>query len=377
MANIIVLGAGMVGSAMALDLAKQHTVTSADISPAALLPLAEKGIKTVIADLSKPDQIQKLVKGYDLVVGAVPGFMGFAMAKAVITAGVCLVDISFFEEDPFKLNKLAQENGVTAIVDCGVAPGLPNLLVGHHHQDMRIHNFEYYVGGLPKKRQWPYEYKAPFSPIDVLEEYTRPARLMVGGQMVTKPALSDAELMDFPPVGKLEAFNSDGLRTLLYTLDIKNMKEKTLRYPGHIRLMEVLRETGFFSKEAIEVNGTMVKPIDLTGKLLFPMWKLEREEREFTLLKVIIEGEENKQPARYEYDLYDEYDPETQISSMSRTTGYTCTAAANLILSGHFNRPGIYPPELIGAWPGCLEFILKYLEERGVLIVTNNSPSKV
>ncbi len=371
MANIIVLGAGMVGSAMALDLAKQHTVTSADISPKALLPLAERGINTTIADLSKPDHIQKLVKGYDLVVGAVPGFMGFEMAKAVITAGVNLVDISFFEEDPFKLNKLAQENGVTAIVDCGVAPGLPNLLVGHHHQSMRIHNFEYYVGGLPKKREWPYEYKAPFSPIDVLEEYTRPARLMVGGQMIAKPALSDAELMDFPPVGKLEAFNSDGLRTLLFTLDIKNMKEKTLRFPGHIRLMEVLRETGFFNKEAIDVNGTMVKPIDLTSKLLFPMWKLEQEEREFTIMKVVIEGEENKQPVRYVYDLYDEYDPETQISSMSRTTGYTCTAAANMILSGHFTRPGIYPPELIGAWPGCLEYILGYLKERGVAFIVS------
>lgn len=366
MANIIVLGAGMVGSAMAYDLAKQHTVTSADRNHLALQPLAAKGIKTLVADLSKPSHIKELVKGFDLVVGAVPGFLGFAMAKAVIEAGINLVDISFFEEDPFQLNKLAQEKGVTAIVDCGVAPGLPNLLVGHHHQHMRIANFEYYVGGLPHKRQWPYEYKAPFSPIDVLEEYTRPARMVVGGQVVTKPALSDAELMDFPPVGRLEAFNSDGLRTLIRTVDIKNMKEKTLRYPGHIRLMEVLRETGFFRKDEVEVNGHAIRPIDLTSKLLFPLWKLEPQEREFTILKVIIEGEEDKRPAKYTYDLYDEYDPTTDTSSMARTTGYTCTAAANMVLSGHFARPGIYPPELIGAWPGCLEYILKYLEERGV-----------
>jgi saccharopine dehydrogenase-like NADP-dependent oxidoreductase len=96
------------------------------------------------------------------------------------------------------------------------------------------------------------------------------------------------------------------------------------------------------------------------------MWQLEAQEREFTILKVIIEGEEEKSPARYVYDLYDEYDPATQTSSMARTTGYTCTAAANLVLSGQFNRAGIYPPELLGAWPGCLEYILKYLEERGV-----------
>ncbi|CAN5391733.1 saccharopine dehydrogenase family protein [soil metagenome] len=373
MGNVIVLGAGMVGSAMALDLAKQHTVTSADISPKALLPLAEQGINTVVADLSQPEHIKKLVKGFDLVVGAVPGFLGFAMAQAAIEAGVDLVDISFFEEDPFGLNKLAQEHGVTAIVDCGVAPGLPNLLVGSHHQAMRIHNFEYYVGGLPHKRQWPYEYKAPFSPIDVLEEYTRPARMVVGGQVITKPALSDAELMDFPPVGRLEAFNSDGLRTLIRTVDIKNMKEKTLRYPGHIRLMEVLRETGFFGKEAIDVKGVAIRPIDLTSKLLFPHWQLEPQEREFTILKVIVEGEEEKQKVRYTYDLYDEYNPETNTSSMARTTGYTCTAAANLVLSGAFKRPGIYPPELIGAWPGCLDYVLKYLEERGVQLVAKRT----
>lgn len=367
MANIIVLGAGMVGSAMSIDLAKSHQVTSADVSEEALSRLAARGIATVKADLSKPAVIKKLVKDFDLVVGAVPGFMGYAAAKAVIEAGKNLVDISFFPEDPLKLKRLAEENNSIAIMDCGVAPGMSNLILGHHHQSMRIDNFECYVGGLPKERQWPYEYKAPFSPIDVIEEYTRPARYVVGGQIITKPALSEAELMSFEPVGVLEAFNTDGLRSLIHTIDVPNMKEKTLRYPGHIRLMEVLRESGFFDTNPIEVNGQQVRPIDVNSKLLFKQWKLGAEEPEFTIMRVIVEGKEDGQPRRYQYDLYDEYDPATQTSSMARTTGYTCTAAVELVLQKDITRPGIYPPEFIGAREDCLDKVFDYLKARGVV----------
>lgn len=366
MANITILGAGMVGRAMAIDLAKKHTVTSVDISLENLQLLDDKGISTQKADLSKPTNIKKAVKQADIVVGAVPGFMGYQMAKAVIEAGKNLVDISFFPEDPFHLKRLAEEHNVIAITDCGVAPGMSNLVLGYHHQHMRIKNFECYVGGLPKKRMWPFEYKAPFSPIDVIEEYTRPARLVVGGQEVVKPALSDLELLDFEPVGKLEAFNSDGLRSLVRTIDVPNMKEKTLRYPGHVRLMEVFRETGLFSKEELEVNGQKVAPLDITSQLLFKQWKLGPQEEEFTIMRILIEGEENGQAVSYQYDLYDEYDPNTQTSSMARTTGYTCTAAVELILNKQIKRPGIYPPEFIGARDGLLEQILAYLKERGI-----------
>lgn len=366
MANIVVLGAGMVGSAMAIDLAKKHQVTAADVDETKLVVLAEKGIATVKTDLSKTSVIKKLVKDFDMVVGAVPGFMGFAMAKAVIEAGKNLVDISFFPEDPLKLKRLAEEHNSIAIVDCGVAPGMSNLILGHHHQTMQIENFECFVGGLPKERKWPYEYKAPFSPIDVIEEYTRPARYVVGGKEIIKPALSEAELMNFEPVGMLEAFNTDGLRSLIYTIDVPNMKEKTLRYPGHIRLMEVLRESGFFNTDPVMVDGKAVRPIDVNSQLLFDQWKLGVQEPEFTIMRVIIEGKEAGKPVTYQYDLYDEYDPETKTSSMARTTGYTCTAAVELVLNKDVTRPGIYPPEFIGAREGCLDKVFKYLEERGV-----------
>lgn len=367
MAKITVLGAGMVGRAMAIDLRQKHTVTSVDIDEESLAGLRDMLVNTRQADLSKPANIKKVVKDADIVVGAVPGFMGYKMAKAVIEAGKNLVDISFFPENPFQLKKLAEEMGVIAITDCGVAPGMSNLILGYHHQQMRVQNFECYVGGLPKKRLWPFEYKAPFSPIDVIEEYTRPARLVLGGQEVVKPALSDLELLDFEPVGKLEAFNSDGLRSLVHTIDVPNMKEKTLRYPGHVRLMEVFRETGLFSKQPMEVNGQKVAPLDITSQLLFKQWKLGKHEEEFTVMRIIVQGTENDKPVTYQYDLYDEFDQLTQTSSMARTTGYTCTAVVELVLNKQITRPGIYPPEFIGARDGLLHQILDYQEDRGII----------
>jgi saccharopine dehydrogenase-like NADP-dependent oxidoreductase len=217
------------------------------------------------------------------------------------------------------------------------------------------------------KRSWPYEYKAPFSPIDILEEYTRPARLVERGEVVERPALSEPELVDIDPVGTLESFNTDGLRSLLKTMDVPNMKEKTLRYPGHIELMKIFRESGFFGKDKIDVKGNKIRPIDLTSQLLFPMWKLGDKEDEFTVMTIKVTGEKNGQTETHEYKLYDRYDPEMGISSMARTTGFTCTAAANLVLDGKYTQPGISPPEYVAAHEECFLDILDYLEERNVI----------
>ena len=176
MAKIIILGAGLVGSVMAKDLAKAHEVCSVDLNQKTLEPLSEAGIKTLCTDVSNKDTLQKIIKEYDIVVGAVPGFMGYKMMKYVIEAGKNIVDISFYPEDPFGLDNLAKEKGVVAIMDCGVAPGMGNIILGYHNNNMEIEDYECLVGGLPEKREWPYEYKAVFSPIDVIEEYIRPAR---------------------------------------------------------------------------------------------------------------------------------------------------------------------------------------------------------
>ena len=374
MKNVMVLGAGMVGSAIARDLAGEQKVTVADIDPKRLDVLSRGGLSTRRVDISDSEQLRGAVADQDLVIGAVPGFLGFSTLKTVVEAGKSAVDISFFEEDPFELDENARENGVTAVVDCGVAPGMGNIILGFHDRTMRVDFFECLVGGLPVKRSWPFQYKAPFSPIDVLEEYIRPARMMENGEIVAKPALSEPEYVELEPVGTLEACNTDGLRTLLRTMKTPTMREKTLRYPGHIEYVRVLLDSGFFSKDPVDVGGVAVSPIDLTAKLLFRKWRLGRDEPDITLMRIRISGEEGGAPKEYTYDLFDQYDEETGTLSMARTTGYTCSSVARLLLRGEFRRKGVCPPEYVGAEEGCFHQVMGDLRDRGVIYRVAEGP---
>jgi len=365
--KIAVLGAGLVGKAIAIDLSKSFEVTSLDISESSFKELQSYGINTCMLDVTNHQQLQSYIASFDLIIGAVPGFLGFNTVRAVIEAGKNMVDISFFPEDPFELDALAKKNNVTVVTDCGVAPGMGNIILGYHHSRMKIHSYECLVGGLPVVREWPYEYKAVFSPIDVIEEYTRPARYVQNGALVVKEALSDPELVHFPGIGTLESWNSDGLRSLIKTMaGIPNMIEKTLRYPGCIEYLRVLRESGFFSYEEMEVKGVRVRPIDVTAKLLFPKWKLKPGEKEFTVMRIRIEGEEKGLTKRYEYNVLDHTDTVTDTLSMARTTGYTCTAAAHLVLDGAYSRIGISPPEYVGEDENNFRRIMDHLKMRGV-----------
>lgn len=371
--KIAVFGAGLVGNAIAIDLSKNFRVTSVDINPESLEILKTRhNIDTLKADLSKKEVIHETVKDFDLIIGAVPGFMGYSMVKAVIEAGKNIVDISFFPENALDLDKIAKEHGVVAVTDCGVAPGMGNIILGYHNERMVVDKYICYVGGLPVIREWPYEYKSVFSPIDVIEEYTRLARYVENSHTITKEALSDPELIHFKEVGTLEAFNTDGLRSLIDTMKIPNMIEKTLRYPGCIEYLRVLRESGFFSYDKIDVKGIKIRPIDVTAKLLFPKWKLKPGEADFTIMRILIKGQENQAEKTYIYDLYDEYNKETDTISMARTTGYTCSAVANLVLDGKFNRVGISPPEYVGVEEENYRYILKYLKDRQVNYVTSD-----
>jgi len=367
MEKVVVLGCGMVGSEIAGDLSKEYSVKIVDINEENLKNVSAKyKLETEKVDISDKNLLQKVIKDYNLVICAVPGFMGFNTLKYIIEAKKDVVDISFFNQNPFELDKLAKENNVTAVVDCGVAPGLSNIVLGYHNKRMKIKNFECMVGGLPVNRTWPFEYKAPFSPIDVIEEYIRPSRIMENGTIITKPALSEPELIDIKGIGTLEAFNTDGLRSLLTTMNIPTMKEKTLRYPGHIEYINVLKKCGFFNTNEIEVNGKMIKPIDVTAKLLLPLWTLEDDEDEFTVLKIVIEGDEDNKQKRYTYTLIDRYNYEDDVSSMARTTGYTCTSAARLFLNNKFSRKGICPPEYLGEDENCYLSIISDLKDRGI-----------
>jgi saccharopine dehydrogenase-like NADP-dependent oxidoreductase len=367
--KIAVLGAGMVGSAIAVDLASDLEVIAFDVSEHNLELLREKNsaIRTQQADLTCFEQFKSWLSDLDIVVTAVPGFMGFAVLKTVIECGKNVADISFFPEDVLQLDKLAKEKKVTVITDMGLAPGMSNLILGRYNEEFTVTNFECYVGGLPKARKKPFEYKAPFSPADVIEEYIRPARLKENGRIVVKPALTDIEYINVDEVGTLEAFNTDGLRSLLFTMPhIENMKEKTLRYPGHVELIIALRDAGFFDEEEIETSGTKISPRRFSSEILFRNWKLDPGEEELTVMKVIVEGNKNGSLQRVEYNLLDTYDANTKTSSMSRTTGYACTAGVHLMAKGLFTEKGVFPPELVGRHKACFDFVIDYLRNRGV-----------
>jgi len=219
------------------------------------------------------------------------------------------------------------------------------------------------------KREWPLEYKASWSPRDVIEEYTRPARFIRNGKLVTMEALSESETTSFKRAGELEAWNSDGLRSLLSTMKhVPNMVEKTMRYPGTTEYLRVLRHLGFFSDTELHVSGRGIKPVDLTAALLFPQWQLQEGEKEFTAMRITIKGKEKGEEMAHEYELYDEYDERSATTSMARTTGYTCAAVAGMLIEGLFSRKGICPPEYIGEEENGLQFIFNYLKQRHIEI---------
>jgi len=368
--TIAVLGAGMIGHVIAKDLALQHDVTAFDLNNESLAELNKVSpeIKTASADFILYKEYANWLETFDVVVIAVPGHMGYKTLEAVINAGKNVVDISFFPEDGLQLDKLAKQKQVTAIIDCGVAPGISNLILGRENEEMKITSFMCYVGGLPVERKKPFEYKAPFSPIDVIQEYIRPVRLMEDGVIVTKPPLTDREIIKIDKIGELEAFNTDGLRSLIYTMKhIPEMKEKTLRYPAHVNLIVAMQQAGFFDTTPLRVDETDISPLEFVSKLLINQWKLEPGEEEFTVLKLIIKGERERRQKTIEYNLLDYYDRITGTSSMARTTGYTCTATVNLLAKNLFDEKGIFPPEFIGKNKNCFDFIENYLKQRKVI----------
>ncbi|MGE0435210.1 MAG: saccharopine dehydrogenase C-terminal domain-containing protein [Planctomycetota bacterium] len=379
--RVIVVGAGLVGSHLARLLAAERdlTVTVADVNQTALDAVASPQIRTLCANLLTPDQTARF-DDFDLVVGAVPGALGLRLLEVAINAGKRVVDISFSPEDPFTLRQLAVECGVPIIVDCGLAPGLSNLAAGRSASKLaKTERIEILVGGLPVVRRYPFNYQAVFAPSDVIEEYVRPARFVENSRMVVREALSDIELHEFAGIGTLESFNTDGLRTLIHTLDAPEMKEKTLRFPGHAALMHQFRTAGFFSGEAVTVKtadgGTAkVRPVDLTEALFRRSWARPAHEEEFSVLRVDVDGTTNDgRRVRHRYELLDR--TTDGVSSMARTTATPAAIVAAGMLRGELTwpAPGVWPPELLADNDTTWTTIQDRLAAHGIRLTFNET----
>ncbi|HMN97348.1 MAG TPA: saccharopine dehydrogenase C-terminal domain-containing protein [Phycisphaerales bacterium] len=372
----LVLGSGLVGGVMAADLLATRGVAvsvadqdaeALERTVAACRRTAQRAPRIVVADLSEPAEIRRLAEEHDIVVGALASHLAFAALRAVLEAGRPCADIAFMAEDALELDAFARRRGVTAIVDCGVAPGMSNLLAGVAARRLRpCERIEIVVGGLPVERRMPFQYKAGFAPADVIEEYTRPARIVEDGKLVVRPALSGREIIELPGVGSVEAFNTDGLRSLASTLKVPAMRERTLRWPGHVEAMLAFREAGFFSTDPIRVGDMRVVPREVTAALLFPKWSYEPGEADLTVMRVVGEGRLDGVPARLTWDLLDFLDRESGFTSMARTTAFPCTLVARELAAGRLRRPGVAAPEALAADEELVERILQGLRKRGV-----------
>ena len=343
--KILVLGGGAQGRVIAADLARSlptDQVSVADVRQ----PAVPSEVAWVEADASDKTALAKLIAGYDLAVGALPSRFGFGAMEAAIDAGRPLVDVSFAAEDPLSLNDRARAAKVTIAVDCGLAPGLSHLLCGDMvGRQGAPEKLEILVGGVAQDKARPYGYVVTWSLDDLVEEYTRPARIVRDGQPVELPVLTELVHEEVDGAGTMESFLSDGLRTLIVTLPgVRDMEEKTLRWPGHVDAIRPLLASGTFLKEFRE-KCVVDPPADLVALVVRARWKGGRTET---------------------ITMTDRYDPATKLSAMARTTAFTTSVMAQLAARGGMAEKGVLPPELIARDPKATEFVVTEMEKRGV-----------
>jgi saccharopine dehydrogenase-like NADP-dependent oxidoreductase len=348
-------------------------VTSADLDlgRARKVASAREGGNLSAAELNvaQPDKMASFLRGFDLVISALPGSVGFSAAKSCVDAGRNLVDVSFSLEDPFVLRDQALRNGSLVVPDCGVAPGLSNVLVGHAVSQLEaVVAVHVMVGGLPVDPLPPLGYVVTWSVEGLIDEYTRKARVIEAGKLREVESLTGVERIDFPGVGPLDAFFTDGTRTLLRTIKpVREMWEKTLRYPGHVEAVRALRELGFFDDTPRDVGGVKISPRGLTARLLDESLRVPGVE-DLVAMKVEVTGRRGRNEERFSYVLLDRFDRATGTTAMARTTAFTASIIAQMVARGVIEGRGILTPEEIGMKSSAFDRLLLDLRSRGVVV---------
>lgn len=374
--KVLILGCGNIGSVAAEDLAKSISsiqVVIADKNETRANEVAERiggsNVSWIQLDATNPSKLANALKDFDLVMGFLPGKLGYRLAKACIDAGKDLVDVSYMSENPLALTDNAIKANVTIAPDCGLAPGISNILVGHAAAELdKVQTVHIMVGGLPEKPVPPLDYVITWSPENLIDEYMRKASIVKEGKIIEVEALSGLEEIEFPEFGKLEAFYTDGLRTLPQTItDAYDMWEKTLRYPGHAEKIKLLKTLGFFEEEQIDVDCVSVSPRKLTVKL-FEQKLRKPEVKDIVALKVEVSGVKNGRQARYVYHLLDHYDEKRGITAMARTTAYSASIIAQLMLKKALKEKGVVPTEKIGKNNALFQLFLDELKKREIRI---------
>lgn len=369
--KVIVLGSGKIGSVMGLDFSKRGAdITLSDID----LKRGENAAKAIGADAVRFDTsdhnaMVKTLREYDFVLGALPGDYGFNALKAVTDARKNMVDVSFTPEDPTTLDETAKKAGITIIPDCGVAPGLSNMLVGYGSSKLdTVEEAKIMVGGIPETEIPPLGYTITWSADGLIDEYIRDVSIIKDGRMTQVPALSGLENIEFPGVGTLESFYTDGLRTLVQSFpDTKNLYEKTLRYPGHVEKVKLLRELGFFGEETVTVQGKEVMP-KLVSARIFEKSLTKPEIGDILAMMIEVSGVKDGEKKGFRYHVLEYHDHESGVSAMARTTAYTASIVAGILVDGGIKKKGVIPMERLGADHRFVEKVFKEHMKRSVEI---------
>ena len=379
--KVIVLGCGNIGSIIAQDLAEnlngaEITVSLRDKERAKAAASRIEGANWTTINAKDYPKLVEVVGEFDLIIGALPSEYGYQSMRAAAEAGVNMVDISTPSEDPLQLDNMAKEAGITIIPDCGVAPGLTNMLVGYSASRLDVMRKAYIMtGSIPEHplppmgwelstfwERWVSKAEA------VIEFYLMDVSIVDGGRIVHVPTLSGLEELDFPGVGKLEAFYTGGLRTMIGSYPgVSSMWEKTLRYPGNVEGIKLLRELGFFDEKTVMVGDMQVSPRTVSARILERSLKKPIVE-DILAMRVEVIGEKGGREVRMSYHLLDRFDRVKGVSAMARMTGYPAAVAARKLAQGEIKEKGVVPPERIGEKETLFKSLLSDLRRKGVKV---------
>lgn len=355
--RVLVLGAGLQGTACAFDLLKQPAVTQvmiADLKQPALPAFLQQGADArlipMALDVRDEQAVRSAFAQCDGVLSAIPYYFNGTLARLAVDGGVHFADLggnTAIVQQQRQLDTAARAKGISVIPDTGLAPGMVNVIAQHGiDQFETVESVKLYVGGLPQTPEPPLGYQIAYSIEGMVDYYTTPSLVMRDGQPKTVEALSELETVVFnAPVGPLEAFHTaGGLSTMVYRYagKIPVMEYKTLRYPGHAAIMRSIRDLGLLGAEAVDVKGQQVAPRDVFVKVAGAA--LRKGKPDLVALRVVVTGSAAGVRATRAWEVVDRYDATHGITAMMRTTGYTLAITGLLQLSAAI-APGVHTPD--------------------------------
>lgn len=384
--KIGVLGAGLMGKEVVRDL-----VTSEDVTAIGLADVDLERAQRICHQLDSPkltpyhvdacdeEGLAYYMRQFDVIVNALFYSFNEIVAKTAIRVGVHSVDlgghIGHITDRVLALKEDAEQADVTLIPDLGVAPGMINILSGYGYDQLdKTKSIRLFVGGIPLNPEPPLEYNHVFSMEGLLDHYTDPCLIIRNGVKQEIEALSEVERIHFERFGPLEAFHtSGGTSTLAHSYpDLETLEYKTIRYPGHAEKFKLLVDLNLTRKDyVVDINGKKINPREVLLKTIDPIVDLQDKD-DAVLLRVIVSGEKDGEPATYQYEMTTVKDRKNDVTAMARATANTISVVAQMIGNGTITKRGVYPPEQIV--PG--KRYIDEMKKRDVIIKESSTVKK-